>query len=212
MQNLGANDVYHWYMASLGLPPAFPSDLSSEQLPPDLKLNLIHPCTEKHVKKYSPQTIRVVNETPSIYQYVKPYILRQREEERLKWVYNILDGLEEQENIIHRYSNDLGKDPNGWLLLPDMNWDRVTISSLRVLGLVERRDLASLRDLKKRDVTWLRGVVNGMINEVVRQYEDKGIESDLLKVYLHCTSTLLLLQSSYQIHEGLNHKTRRGST
>ena len=31
----------------------------------DLKINLIYPCTETHVKKYSKQGVRFVTETPS---------------------------------------------------------------------------------------------------------------------------------------------------
>src|SRR5258708_1647004 len=41
LENLGANDIYHWYLATSG---------SSQ--PPDLKLNLIYPSTEKHIAKY----------------------------------------------------------------------------------------------------------------------------------------------------------------
>ena len=46
--NLGANDIYHWYLAS--------HDSGS----PSLKLNLIYPCWPGHVAKYSAQRLHYV--------------------------------------------------------------------------------------------------------------------------------------------------------
>ncbi|MCJ1436543.1 hypothetical protein MMC27_005922 [Xylographa pallens] len=175
--NLGANDIYAWYLANL-------SPIASA---PDLKLNLVYPCTEAHIKKYSPQTVRVVTETPEIYaKYVRPYMQRKREKGRLDWVYNITEGRKEQTDIILRESRDLGKDPEGFLLLPDMNWDRKTMASLRILGLVERHDLWSLRDLKQSDVNWLKKVQEKIMEAVERIY---GVEKDLLKLYVHYQPT-----------------------
>ena len=185
--NLGANDIYAWYLANL-------SPIASA---PDLKLNLVYPCTEAHIKKYSPQTVRVVTETPEIYvKYVRPYMQRKRKNGRLDWVYNITEGRKEQEDIILRDSRDLGRDLEGFLLLPDMNWDRKTKASLRILGLVERHDLWSLRDLKKSDVEWLKRVQNKIAEAVESMY---GVEKDLLKLYVHCMLSLISVLFSYLI-------------
>ena len=179
ISNLGANDIYAWYLANIQ---------AKENAAPDLKLNLIYPCTETHIKKYSPQTVHVVTETAAIYaKYVRPYMQRKREEGRLNWVFNIIEGRTEQEDIILRESRDLGKDEEGFLLLPDMNWDRKTMGSLRILGLVERRDVMSLRDLKKGHVSWLRGMQERILRAVEGVYE--GVERDMLKVYVHCVSS-----------------------
>jgi len=180
VSNLGANDIYHWYMA----------DFAENSNIPGLKLNLITPCTDKHIKKYSPQKMRVVTETPEIFnKYVRPFMERDVAEGRINWVYNIIDGIKEQEDIILRQSNDLGKDPEGFLLLPDMNWDRKTTESLRILGLVERRDLLSLRDLKKKDLPWLRTMHNKIVKSVAETYGGAGVEEDMLKVYMHYQPT-----------------------
>ncbi|KAL9120937.1 MAG: hypothetical protein Q9187_002507 [Circinaria calcarea] len=177
--NLGANDIYAWYLASVK-----PSDNAA----PDLKLNLIYPCTEAHIKKYSPQLVRVVTETPEIYkQYVRPYIQRKREEGRLNWVFNIIEGRTEQEDVIFRDTQNPGHDEEGFLLLPDMNWDRKTLTSLRLLGLVERRDVWSLRDLNKSHVGWLQRVREKIIDSVVSIYS--GVEKDMLKLYIHYQPT-----------------------
>jgi m7GpppX diphosphatase len=156
--------------------------------PADVKVNLIWPCKESHVAKYSRQPSRVVTETPDIFaKYVRPYMVRKTQEGRLNWVYNILEGRQEQQDIIVRSSRNLGHDPEGFLLLPDMNWDRTTMANLRLIALVERRDLFSMRDLKKKDAPWLKTMQARLFEAAVKKYG--GIESDMLKAYVHYQPT-----------------------
>jgi m7GpppX diphosphatase len=179
--NLGANDIYAWYLANVAAPAPAPAAGSSTPSAhgPDLKLTLIHPCTPTHVKKYSPQRLRVVTETPAVFRaHVRPFMLRQQREGRLAWVHNILDGRSEQENVIHREAD--------FLLLPDMNWDRRTLASLRVLCLVRRRDLLSLRDLRRADLAWLRGLHAAVRAAVARAY---AVDPDQLVCYVHYQPT-----------------------
>ncbi|KAL9618601.1 MAG: hypothetical protein Q9160_006712 [Pyrenula sp. 1 TL-2023] len=179
--NLGANDIYHWYMAnhrsqSTTLSPGSPSDL---------KLNLIYPCTEKHIRKYSAQRIHMVHETSQIYsKHISPFIDRERSSGRLNWMYNIIEGRSEQEDVILR-SHEVSKAEEGFLLLPDLNWDRETIDALHLLAIVERRDIASLRDLQKQHVDWLRTMQKKVLQATVDLYGDRGIEEDGLKLYVH---------------------------
>ena len=177
---LGHNDIYRWYLASLQ------PDHSLGRPPPDVKINLIYPCTEKHVQKYSFQQVRVVVESPETYRrYVRPYMHRCRQEGRLNWVFNILEGRSEQENVLYR-SQETSKQDD-FLLLPDLNWDRKTVGSLHMLALVERRDLWSLRDLSKKDVPWLRRLRTTLVDQVVNMYD--GVEVDMLKFYVHYQPT-----------------------
>lgn len=181
VENLGENDIYRWYMAN-----SLPDNTLDQPTPPDLKINLIYPCTEKHVKKYSFQQMRSVTETPEIYaKYVRPYMRRCREEGRLNWVFNILDGKAEQENVLFR--SEAGDKKDDYLLAPDLNWDRKTVGSLHLLALVERRDIWSVRDLKKKDVAWLRQLRATLAKKVTELYE--GVEADMLKFYVHYQPT-----------------------
>ena len=179
VNNLGANDIYHWYMAN-----SLPDGTLDQPTPPDLKINLIYPCKDSHIRKYSFQQSRVVLETPEIYaKHVRPYMQQYREEGKLNWVFNILEGRKEQENVLYRSKEAETKDD--FLLLPDLNWDRTTIGGLHLLALVERRDIWSVRDLKKKDVTWLRHLRSTLTKAVEGLYE--GVENDMLKFYIHCT-------------------------
>lgn len=112
IKNLGANDIYAWFLANSS------PNQDGEESPPDFKLNLIYPCTEKHTKKYEKQGLRMVTETPSIYtSYVRPYMAAQREKGALNWVFNIIEGRTEQEDVMYR-ETDAEK---GFLLLPDLS-------------------------------------------------------------------------------------------
>lgn len=181
VNNLGDNDIYRWYLAS-----SSGAD-NDAQYQPDLKLNIIWPCTEQHIKKYSDQLVRMVTETPVIYcRYIRPYMSAKREEGRLNWVFNILEGRTEQEDVILR---DESHGPeNAFLMLPDLNWDRKTMGSLHLLALVQRRDIWSLRDLRKRHIPWLRYLRQRVLEATVDMYPD--LEQDQLKLYVHCTLVL----------------------
>ncbi|KAF2148879.1 HIT-like protein [Myriangium duriaei CBS 260.36] len=212
VKNLGDNDIYRWYLARSGSPSS-PSD----SVPHDLKLNLIYPCTPKHIAKYTPQKLRYVTETPAIYaQHVRPWIEQQREAGRLTWVYNILEGRTEQEDVLFRSwdlestepdakrpkldgVDDSIEDDKRFLLLPDLNWDRKTMHSLHLLCLPARRDKWSVRDLRKADVPWLRDMLARLKAAVAQLYgkggakagmeEDEAVEGDMLKFYVHYQPT-----------------------
>jgi m7GpppX diphosphatase len=136
----------------------------------------------------------MVTETPAIYRdYVRPYMQAKREEGRLNWVFNILEGRTEQEDVILRDEgeNGAGKE-DAFLMLPDLNWDRKTMGSLHLLALVQRRDIWSLRDLKKRHVPWLKYLRKRVLEGTVKMYPD--LEVDQLKLYVHCESRVLSTQ------------------
>jgi m7GpppX diphosphatase len=181
IKNLGANDIYHWYLANSN-----GADSDSHEFA-DLKINLIWPCTDKHVQKYSKQGVRFVTETPQIYRdHVRPFMQAQREAGRLNWAYNIIEGRSEAEDVIYR--TPYGQDPDeGFLLLPDLNWDRRTVEALHLLGLVERRDLWSLRDLRRKHIPWLQHMKAKILDATTKVYPT--VEADQLKLYLHYQPT-----------------------
>lgn len=59
--------------------------------------------------------------------------------------------------------------------------------SLHLLGLVERRDIWSVRDLRKQHIAWLKHMREKFLDAAVKLYPD--IERDQLKLYMHCEHT-----------------------
>ncbi|ODA76286.1 hypothetical protein RJ55_08131 [Drechmeria coniospora] len=187
VRNLGANDIYSWSMARSGGGDETGTTVDADDFFADLKINLIYPCTETHVSKYSKQGLRFVTETPDIYRdKVRPYMQRKREQGRLNWVYNIIDGKTEVEDVIYR--TQLGEaGDEGFLLLPDLNWDRSTLEALHLLAIVERRDIWSLRDLRKKHIPWLEHMKDKLLSATVLTYP--AVARDQLKLYVHYQPT-----------------------
>ena len=127
----------------------------------------------------------MVTETPEIYKaYVRPFIQKKRDEGRLNWIYNIIEGRTEQEDVLFRDASQEDQPDDHFIILPDLNWDRKTLSSLHLLGLVERRDIWSLRDLKKSHVPWLQRMRGKILDAAVKLYPE--LDKDMLKLYIHC--------------------------
>ncbi|KAF3924037.1 hypothetical protein ABW21_db0206588 [Orbilia brochopaga] len=168
---LQKNDIYHWFLATY--------QQSSADGEAAAKINLIYPCTAKHIKKYSAQQLHMVVETPEIYrQYVSSYIGREVSRGRLSWVYNILDHREESEKIIF-------EDPDktsGFILLPDLKWDLVTLKALYLSVIVHRLDIRSIRDLTAAHIPFLRDIRSKVLTAASTRYE---LAQDQLKIYVH---------------------------
>ena len=58
------------------------------------------------------------------------------------------------------------------------------MASLHLLGLVERRDIWSVRDLNKTHITWLKHMRAKLLDATVKLYPE--LERDQLKLYIHC--------------------------
>ncbi|KKA26528.1 hypothetical protein TD95_005071 [Thielaviopsis punctulata] len=193
LTNLQHNDIYAWYMALAGPPPSAPPSTpaatdTAVDFHPDLKINLIYPCTDAHIKKYSKQAVRYVVETPHIYaRHIRPLMLDKRAAGRLNWVYNILAGRKEAEDVVDRTPLGAVENPEGYVLMPDLNWDRATVDALHLLCLVERRDLWSLRDLRKSHVPWLERMRAQLVQATTRRFPD--VDEDQVKLYVHYQPT-----------------------
>lgn len=163
------NDVYYWSLANLH------QEIDDA---PGAKMNVIYPATETHIKKFSTQKMHYVKETPELYsEVVKPYIETQRGD-RIQWVHNILFHGKESETFIYH-----DEDPmNGFVLLPDMKWDRQAMEALYVMAIVKRTDIASVRDLRGSHVPFLENL-NQKIKEVTS--EKYGVDQDELRAFIH---------------------------
>lgn len=72
-----------------------------------------------------------------------------------QWVYNILNKKTEADRIVFE---DTCPD-SGFILLPDMKWDRKDMDALYLQALVHRRDILSLRDLDQSHLPLLKNIL-----------------------------------------------------
>ncbi|KAK6544656.1 hypothetical protein TWF694_001344 [Orbilia ellipsospora] len=167
---LQKNDIYHWFMGTI-------AQSATENAA--VKVNMIYPCTEVHIKKYSAQQLHMVVETPEIYdKYILKYIKQKTEGGRLNWVYNILSHKEESEKIIYEDTDN----EMGFILLPDLKWDLVTMSTLYLSVIVHRTDIRSIRDFTPVHLPFLISLRTKVLNAVSERYT---LSRNLLKIYVH---------------------------
>ncbi|KAJ7634063.1 scavenger mRNA decapping enzyme [Mycena polygramma] len=165
-------DIYTWLAGWI-------SAASMEKQPQgDVKVNIICPATDVHIRKYSKQNSILVRETPDIYRrVVQPYI-SQFPPERTKWVTEILDGAKEQSKILFSSSD--------FIILPDMKWDLHTIGSFYLIAIVRNKELRSLRDLRGDPALGHIALLKSIRREASTIAGEKwGIPRGGLRMYIH---------------------------
>ncbi|XP_059045851.1 m7GpppX diphosphatase [Achroia grisella] len=142
-----------------------------------VKTTIIYPATEKHIVKYSQQEVHIVLETPELYEKLTlPFI--KKEQFNLQWLYNILEGVSEQDRIVH----DNKCEKEGFVLLPDLKWDGLTKETLYLLAIVRQRGIKSLRDLNESHLPLLRRILNEGKKKILEKY---NVCDSQLRIYLH---------------------------
>lgn len=85
-----------------------------------INVDVIHPCTAKHISKYSQQTSVLLCETPEMYAAVTEPHIAAIPASATAWVINILEKKKEADRMIFE-----DPDPTtGFMLHPDLKWDR----------------------------------------------------------------------------------------
>ena len=87
-------------------------------------MDIIFPCTAKHISKYSQQKRYLVQETAAMYKGITAPHISALPEEALAWVYNILGKRKEVDRLLFE-----DPDPEtGFMLHPDLKWDQTQAS------------------------------------------------------------------------------------
>jgi len=167
LEKIEHNDIYSWYFGRL----------DSIR---DVKVNVIFPATEVHIRKYSKQNNFLVKETPEIYErVVKPFITA-FPPSRTKWVDEIIGGKKEADKVLHR--DDSGSF--GYMIIPDMKWNLETISDLYLLALCTTNGIKSLRDLRKAHVPVLKNIKDEATKIVNARWKTDG-KAISLRMFIH---------------------------
>ncbi|KAL8292336.1 hypothetical protein RQP46_001802 [Phenoliferia psychrophenolica] len=148
---------------------------------PDVQLSSICPATEKHIKKYSVQSSQVVRETPELCRtVVEPYI-QALPAGQTSWVYNILDGTSEAENVMYRDTD------------PETGF---SLTSLYLLVLSQTRTIRYLRDLRTTHLPLLRKIREETQRAALAKF---GVSPNELRMFIHYQPTY------YHFHVHVTH-------
>ena len=103
--------------------------------------------------------------------------------EKDKWIYNIIDGLDEQESILFK--------DNVCIIIPSYTWINKNIQHLHILCLPLDKTLRCLRSLEGKHIELLKYMKNKTIKIIKEIYD---IDETQLKIFLHYEP------STYHLH------------
>ena len=147
------------------------------------KINVIWPANQKHIEKYTAAPNYVINETPSLYNFLTLPIVESGSQAP-DWIENILDHKAETDRIIYE-----DFDPeSGFMLIPDFKWSTKSTDDLYCLGLINQRGIKSIRDLNSNHLPLLRK----MHHDAPKAIEAKfGLPASKIRMYFHISADVL---------------------
>lgn len=136
----------------------------------DIELQIIFPATQEDLNKY----IKLKQSYLETYSMYKEHVLPKAMNQNKDWMYNILDGKNEQEDIIYSDSD--------FVIIPDIKWDKHDINSLYLLVITQDRGLLSIRDLNNEHLELLKKIKKVSAEIVEKKY---GFNESDLRMYFH---------------------------
>ena len=134
-------------------------------------VSAINPALPEDIYKFSPSNkIRITESYQDYINNVYPKIVNQDR----TWIYNILDGKSEQDDII--FENDY------FVLLPDIKWDKKDMDCVYCLAIVKDRTIKSIRDLNGSHINLLKNIFHNSTKTMEKLY---NVKSNRIRAYFH---------------------------
>jgi len=110
-------------------------------------------------------------------------LIKNRDQEKDRWIYNIIDGIAEQDQIKYRDSSVI--------VIPTYTWDSINIDKLHMLCLPTDKNLRTIRDLTLQNVELLEHMKMITLQQIKNEY---GLNEENLKMFFHYDP------STYHLH------------
>jgi m7GpppX diphosphatase len=109
--------------------------------------------------------------------------INSRDIEKDRWIYNIIDGLEEQDKVLYK--------DESILIIPTFTWDSNNKDNLHILCLPTNKSIRTIRDLSNIDIPLLEYMKKMTLKQIKENY---GLKEENLKIFLHYEP------STYHLH------------
>ena len=110
-------------------------------------------------------------------------LISKRDFKKEQWVYNILNGMAEQDKVLYR--------DEFIVIAPNYTWNTTDLSKLHLLTFPTDITLHSIRDLTDKHIWLLEHIKLKTLLEIKSTY---GFDSDIIKMFLHYAP------STYHLH------------
>lgn len=104
-----------------------------------------------------------------------------------KWIYNIIDGISEQEDIIY---ND-----EKFILIPTYTWNKKNMAKIHILAIFKDKSLKTIRSLTGENIELLQYVLDKSFENIEKIY---NIPKERFRAYFHYHP------STWQLHIHFN--------
>mmetsp|Transcript_13046 Transcript_13046/g.47640 ORF Transcript_13046/g.47640 Transcript_13046/m.47640 type:complete len:307 (-) Transcript_13046:221-1141(-) len=145
---------------------------------PTINVDIIHPCTDKHIKKYTQADHVWLAETAEAYKSIVEPFISSLPDKSISWVYNILEKKAEADRLLFEDSCPR----KGFMLHPDMKWDRQDLKNLYCIALCMDRAIRSLRDLKLEHIELLQNIRDKGTQAIQERF---GVSRESLRIFVH---------------------------
>lgn len=112
----------------------------------------------KDISKLKTYTTKIVKETYE--EYLE--FIKNRDYEKDRWIYNIIDGIAEKDTILYR--------DESIIVIPTYTWDSNNIDKLHILCLPTDKNLRTIRDLSFENVTLMEHMKKVTLREIEERY------------------------------------------
>ncbi|KAM3130273.1 hypothetical protein pb186bvf_017668 [Paramecium bursaria] len=150
-------------------------------------IELIYPATQNHIDKYTKSQLFIEYESYQDY-------LKKPNDMSIQWLYNIIDGLKEQENIL--YQNDL------FLIIKDYKFLSNDNETIHLVAAFKDKKIKSLRELEQHHIPLLSEIRNQGLKIINELYQ---IDAKFIRVFVHYPPTF------YQFHVHFQHISIKGT-
>jgi len=131
------------------------------------------------ITKLRKQSTRLVKE--SYEEYLD--FISQRDKEKDRWIYNIIDGLAEQDKILFKDEKII--------VIPTYLWDSINIEKMHILCIPTNLSLRTIRDLTSEDIPLLEHMKKISLEQIEKIYR---LKEENLKIFFHYDP------STYHLH------------
>mmetsp|Transcript_45832 Transcript_45832/g.143361 ORF Transcript_45832/g.143361 Transcript_45832/m.143361 type:complete len:336 (-) Transcript_45832:306-1313(-) len=139
-------------------------------------VDVVWPVDAETVQRQRPRSWVAVRETPALYaRGVKPVAFSEAQTKRQQWVYQILDGVAEQDDVV--YADEV------FMLVSSPKWrDKADSAQLLLLAIPHDRELRTVRDLRGAHAAQLRHMQDKIFETCSEKY---GLEPKDILLYFH---------------------------
>ena len=110
-------------------------------------------------------------------------IISKRDWSKEQWIYNILDGVAEQDKIMYRDEHII--------IIPNYTWIMDNLNQMYLLVFPTNKELHTLRDLNSTHIELLTFIKNKTLEIIKDKY---GYDSSIIKMFIHYSP------STYHLH------------